>query len=330
MQPDKILVTGADGFIGSHLCEALVKAGHRVRAMVMYNAFDHFGNLDSLPRETLAQLEIFPADIRDAGRVDQAVDSISRIFHLASLIGIPYSYVAPESYLDTNVRGSLNLLQSARRAGVAHFVHTSTSEVYGTAQSKPMNENHPLEAQSPYAASKIAADQMVNAFGRSYNLPITIIRPFNTYGPRQSARAIIPTIIGQLAQDQKGLKLGATETGRDLTFVSDIVSGFLATIDCQASLGKTINLGSGVEISIGALAKRIGHLMKRDFELQVDQQRLRPQESEVSSLLCDNSLAQEILNWSPEVPLDDGLTLTIEQLLNQPQVAKNRPERYQI
>ena len=326
----KILVTGADGFIGSHLSEALVQAGHEVRAMVMYNAFGHRGRLDFVDKQTLGKMEIFPADIRDQGRVKEAINDVSHVFHLASLIGIPYSYHAPESYVATNVQGTLNLLMASVEQQVKRFVHTSTSEVYGSAQVLPMNESHPLVGQSPYSASKIAADQMVTAFSRSYDLDAVTVRPFNTYGPRQSARAIIPTIITQLASGESTLRLGSTEPRRDLTFVTDIVDGFVASLDNKNCSGETINLGSGGEISIGELAHKISKLMKVSIKIKTDPARVRPDKSEVTRLLADNSKAEKLLGWKPSVDLTEGLSRTIEYF-SDPEILKNyHPETYDI
>lgn len=325
-----ILVTGADGFIGSHLSEALVSGGYRVRAMVMYNAFGRCGSLDLVDRKILSEMEIFPADIRDQGRVKEGLVGISHVFHLASLIGIPYSYHAPESYIATNVQGTLNLLQASVNQQVTQFIHTSTSEVYGSAQVTPMPESHPQVGQSPYAATKIAADQMVTAFGLSHDLPVTTIRPFNTYGPRQSARAIVPTIITQLASGKKVIKLGSTTPRRDLSFVADIVNGFVAALDNDQTLGRTINLGAGSDISMGELADLIAKLMNVSLEIETDPARVRPERSEVNRLLADNRRAEELLNWKPTVDLTDGLGRTIE-FFSDPEILKSYyPERYEI
>lgn len=326
----KILVTGADGFIGSHLAESLVKAGQAVRAMVMYNAFGHRGRLDLADQELVSAMEIFPADIRDQGRVKEAMTDITHVFHLASLIGIPYSYHAPESYVETNVRGTLNLLQAARERGVTQFIHTSTSEVYGTAQTTPMNETHPLNGQSPYAASKIGADQMAQAFYLSFELPVTTIRPFNTYGPRQSARAIIPTVITQIASGVKNLQLGSIRPRRDLTFVDDIVAGFIAALDNKQAMGETINLGSSADISMGGLVDLISKIMEVQIEIETDPVRVRPDKSEVEQLLSDCSKARELLHWKPVVPLSEGIIRTVE-FFNHPEVLNQyRPEQYEI
>ena len=329
-KPVKILVTGADGFIGSHLTERLVAEGHDVRAMVMYNAFGSVGRLAQLPVEVQNKIEIFPADVCDLGRVTEALQGVTHLFHLASLIGIPYSYHAARSYLNTNVGGSLNLLQAAKQVGVSQFIHTSTSEVYGSAQKTPMNESHPLVGQSPYAASKIGADQMVNAFGVSHDLPVTTIRPFNTYGPRQSARAVIPTIIVQLASGKREIELGSLTPRRDLTFVGDLVSGFIAALDNSETVGRTINIGAGEDHAIGDLAIMIGKLMGVEFTIKTDPNRVRPEKSEVSQLLADNSLAQELLGWSPTVSIEDWLRKTIEYF-RQPEILANfHPDRYEI
>lgn len=323
-------MTGADGFIGSHLSEALVAEGHKVRAMVMYNAFGHRGRLELIDRKILSEMDIFPADIRDQGRVNEAMDGISHVFHLASLIGIPYSYHAPESYVATNVQGTLNLLQAGVSHKVAQFIHASSSEVYGSAQVTPMAESHPQVGQSPYAASKIAADQMVAAFGLSHKLPVTTIRPFNTYGPRQSARAIIPTIITQLASGKKRIRLGSTSPRRDLSFVADVVNGFVAALDNDRAIGQTINLGSGSDISIGELADLIAKLMNVSIEIETDPARVRPEGSEVKKLLADNSRARDLLGWQPTVDLTDGLSRTIDYF-SDPDILKSyHPETYEI
>lgn len=327
---EKILVTGADGFIGSHLSEALVSKGYAVRSMVMYNAFGYRGRLDLVDEKIMREMEIFPADIRDQGRVREAMDGISHVFHLASLIGIPYSYHAAESYVATNVQGTLNLLQASVNHQVAQFIHTSTSEVYGSAQATPMDESHPQVGQSPYAASKIAADQMVTAFGLSHDLPVTTIRPFNTYGPRQSARAIIPTIITQIASDQKRIRLGSTRPRRDFCFVTDMVSGFMAALDNDRTIGRTINLGSGSDISIGELADLIAKLMNASVEIETDSLRIRPERSEVDRLLADNTLARDLLAWQPSIDLTNGLSRTIDYFSNPDILKSYHPETYEL
>jgi NAD dependent epimerase/dehydratase len=308
----KVLVTGSDGFIGSHLVERLVGLGANVRALVLYNSFNSWGWLDTLDRKKLENAEVIAGDIRDPHHVQEMVKDIEIVFHLASLIAIPYSYHSPDSYLETNVKGTLNLLQAARNSSVGRIIHTSTSEVYGTAQFVPITEEHPLVGQSPYAASKIAADQFAGSFYRSFDLPVTIIRPFNTYGPRQSARAIIPTVISQALSGKKIISIGNVRPTRDFTFVSDTVEGFIKAAEHEEAIGKTLNLGSNSEISIDALVEKIRSLMNNSFDIALDKDRLRPEKSEVDRLWSDNSKAKAILKWGPTVPLEKGLELTLE------------------
>jgi len=308
----KILVTGSDGFIGSHLLERLVELGATVRALVLYNSFNSWGWLDTLDKEIRENVEIVAGDIRDPHHVQEMVKDVDVVFHLASLIAIPYSYHAPDSYLETNVKGTLNLLQAARNSSVERIIHTSTSEVYGTAQFVPITEEHPLVGQSPYAASKIAADQFAISFHRSFDLPVTIVRPFNTYGPRQSARAIIPTIISQALSGKKLIHIGNVRPTRDFTYVRDTVEGFVKAAEHEETIGKTINLGSNSEISIGDLASKIKGLLNNSFEIAFDETRFRPEKSEVDRLRSDNSKAGTIMKWRPTVPLEKGLELTIE------------------
>lgn len=311
---DKILVTGADGFIGSHLSEELVRRGYQVRALVWYNAFGHRGWLDRVNPELQDKMEIMAGDVRDPHAMLELVDGTMTIIHLASLIGIPYSYHSPDSYIQTNVTGTLNLLQAARRSGVKRFVQTSTSEVYGSAQRIPMDESHPLSAQSPYAASKIASDQLAGSFYCSFDLSVVTIRPFNTFGPRQSTRAVIPTIISQLMTDREQIYLGQTDSRRDFTFVGDIVNGFIAAVETERDkiAGETINLGSGTEIAIGELAERIASLMGKQVKIVADDKRIRPEASEVDRLLCDNKKARRLLGWEPTIDFDDALKQTID------------------
>lgn len=308
----KVLVTGSDGFIGSHLVERLLELGADVRALVLYNSFNAWGWLDTIDRDKLKNVEVVAGDIRDPHHAGEIVRDREILFHLAALIAIPYSYHAPDSYLKTNVKGTLNMLQAARKCGVKHFIHTSTSEVYGTAQFVPITEEHPLVGQSPYAASKIAADQFAVSFHRSFELPVTIVRPFNTYGPRQSARAIIPTVISQALSGKKTISTGNVRPTRDFTFVSDTVEGFIKAAEHEDSVGKTLNLGSNSEISIEALVKKIGNLMNNSIEIVLDKGRLRPDKSEVDRLWSDNSKAKSILKWEPTISLEEGLELTIE------------------
>ena len=328
----RVLVTGADGFIGSHLVERLVAEGFRVRAFVLYNSFNSAGWLDTVAREILDEVEIFPGDIRDAGRVAAAVANCGRILHLAALISIPYSYVASQSFIETNVGGTLNVLNAARDAGVAKVVTASTSEVYGTAQSVPISEDHPLNAQSPYAASKTAADQLALSFHRSFDLPLTIARPFNTYGPRQSTRAVLPTIITQLASGSPQLRLGATHTTRDFSYVSDTVAGFIAASEPRRADGETVNLGSDFEISIADAAAVIGEIMGIEPEIETEAERLRPAASEVERLWADSARAQQLLDWEPEFGGRDGLHRGLERTVAWYQNPENlqhfRADRY--
>lgn len=297
MKQNKVLVTGADGFIGSHLVQALTKRGQSVRAFVMYNSFGSRGWLDTFD---IGDVEVVASDIRDARSVREAVRGCSVIMHLASLIAIPYSYECPESYLDTNIRGTLNVLQAVRDLGADVLVHTSTSEVYGTARFVPITEEHPLQGQSPYSASKIAADQMATAFHASFGVPVVTVRPFNTFGPRQSTRAVIPSIITQIAMGKKKLELGALHPTRDFSYVSDTVNGFIAASQTSAGIGEVINLGSNFEISIGDTVKLIAALMKAEVEVTADSQRMRPAASEVERLWADNAKAKRLLGWEPE------------------------------
>ncbi|HEY9070164.1 MAG TPA: NAD-dependent 4,6-dehydratase LegB [Candidatus Ozemobacteraceae bacterium] len=302
-----ILVTGADGFIGSHLTEALVRAGHRVRAFVLYNSFGSWGWLDQSPPEIRRELDVFAGDIRDPHGVRRAMAGCDLVFHLAALIAIPYSYHSPDTYIDTNVKGTLNVVQAARELGVARVVHTSTSEVYGTARFVPITEEHPLQPQSPYSASKIGADQIALSFFHSFGTPVVIIRPFNTYGPRQSARAVIPTIITQIAAGNRRIRLGAITPTRDFNHVSDTVRGFIAAAQAPGALGQIINLGRNEEISIGETAHLIAEIMGTTIEIETDAQRLRPSGSEVERLRADNTKARTLLGWSPEYAGPDGL-----------------------
>jgi dTDP-glucose 4,6-dehydratase len=296
----KILVTGADGFIGSHLTEALVRSGHDVRAFVLYNSFNSWGWLDRCAEDVFGRFEIFAGDVRDPNGVRLAMKGCDAVLHLAALIAIPYSYHSPDTYVDTNIKGTLNIVQAARDFGIRKIVHTSTSEVYGTAQFVPITEDHPLQGQSPYSASKIGADQIAMSFYASFGTPVSILRPFNTYGPRQSARAVIPTIITQIANGERQIKLGAVHPTRDFNFVSDTVAGFVAALDSDQSIGQVINLGSNFEISIGDTAKTIAEVMGAEIEILTDEQRLRPEKSEVERLWASNDKARELLGWQPQ------------------------------
>jgi len=303
----KILLTGADGFIGSHLAEALVRTGHNVRAFVFYNSFNSHGWLDRNPVDIQKSIEVFSGDIRDPYGVKQAMTGCEIVLHLAALVAIPYSYHSPDTYVDTNIKGTLNVLQAARELGVEKIVHTSTSEVYGTARYVPIDENHPLQGQSPYAATKIGADQLALAFYRSFGTPVAVIRPFNTYGPRQSARAVIPTVITQLVSGNKVVKLGSIHPTRDFNYVKDTVQGFIAAASCDQSVGEVINIGSNYEISIGDLVKTIAELMHTEARIESESQRLRPEKSEVERLWAENSKAKNLLGWTPSFGGLDGL-----------------------
>ncbi len=328
----KILVTGADGFIGSHLTEALVRKGHAVRAMVMYNAFNSSGWLDHLNHDVRKNLEIVAGDIRDPSSSRRAVQGCDSVFHLAALIAIPYSYMAPASYIQTNVMGTLNLLDAARDFGIDKFIQTSTSEVYGTAQFVPITEEHPLNAQSPYAASKIGADQLAKSYFQSFGLPVVTVRPFNTYGPRQSARAVIPTIITQIASGKKKIELGATHPTRDFNYVADTVAGFIAAFECENGIGDLFNIGSNFEVSIHDTAKTISKLMNSDVEFIADPNRERPKNSEVERLWAENKKAIEILGWKPSYGglsgFESGLTETIEWFVRAENLAKYDADVY--
>ena len=329
----KILVTGADGFIGSHVVETLVKSGHDVRAFVLYNSFNSWGWLDESEKAIRDSIDIFAGDIRDPHGVDKAVEKQEVILNLAALIAIPYSYHSPDTYIDTNIKGTLNILQAARRHGVKRIVQTSTSEVYGTAQYIPIDEAHPLHPQSPYAATKVGADQLALSFHASFDVPVGILRPFNTYGPRQSARAVIPTIISQLANKSK-VKLGSLSPTRDFSFVQDTANGFLAAAQSDAIVGQTINLGSGFEISIKETAETIAKLMNTKLELVDDEQRVRPENSEVERLNASIEKAKTLLGWQPELKglagFETGLKKTIEWFSNPKNLSRYKADRYNL
>jgi len=307
----KILVTGADGFIGSHLVEALVARGARVRAFTYYNSFNSHGWLDGIDPKIKASMDIFSGDIRDPNGVREAMKGIDLVFHLAALIAIPFSYHSPDSYVDTNIKGTLNILQAARGLGCQRVIVTSTSEVYGTAQYVPIDERHPFQGQSPYSASKIGADRLAESFYRSFGLPVTIVRPFNTYGPRQSARAVIPTIITQLLAGFPEIKLGSLHPTRDFNYVADTVEGFLAIASCETTIGEEINIAAQKEISMGALAAELIHQINPAATIVVDEVRTRPAMSEVERLLGSNQKLQELTAWRPRHDLRDGLEKTI-------------------
>ena len=334
MKSKKILVTGADGFIGSHLVEALLARGYDVRAFVLYNSFNSWGWLDTLPEDMKAHLDVFCGDIRDPHGVKTAMQDCDIVFHLAALIAIPYSYHSPDTYIDTNVKGTLNVVQAARELGVKKVIQTSTSEVYGTAQFTPITEEHPLQGQSPYSASKIGADQIAMSFYNSFNTPVSVVRPFNTFGPRQSARAVIPTIISQIASGMTKIKLGALDPIRDFNYVQDVVDGFIAAAESDKSIGEVINIGSGYKISIGDTAKLIAKLMNKEIEFEEDVKRLRPEKSEVWELQASNEKAKTLLNWAPEYSgekgLERGLSKTIEWFSNPENLKRYKVGEYNI
>ncbi|MDA7838238.1 NAD-dependent 4,6-dehydratase LegB [Candidatus Pelagibacter sp.] len=303
---NKILITGADGFIGSHLTETLVRLGHDVKAFTMYNSFNSWGWLDNCPKDVKGKFEVFSGDIRDSHGVKKAMEGCDAVLHLAALIAIPYSYHSPNTYLDTNIKGTLNILQAAREVDVRRIIHTSTSEVYGTAQFVPITEKHPLQGQSPYSASKIGADQLAYSFFSSFDLPIVTVRPFNTYGPRQSARAVIPTIIMQIANGQHKIKLGSIHPTRDFNYVKDIVAGFISALNSDVGCGEVVNFGSNFEISIGDTVKLIAKIMNTDIKIISERARLRPVNSEVERLWADNSKAYKLFGWSPEYGQSEG------------------------
>ena len=308
-------MTGADGFIGSHLLEYLVRQGYNVRAFVLYNSFNSWGWLDSCASDVTGQFDVFAGDIRDPHGVRAAMQDCDVVLHLASLIGIPYSYHSPDTYVDTNIKGTLNVLQAARDLGIDQVIHTSTSEVYGSAQFVPITELHPMEGQSPYAASKIGADQMALAFHRSFGMPVTVIRPFNTYGPRQSARAVIPTIITQLASSSGPVRLGSLDPSRDFSFVSDTVSGFVSAIGSNDSFGQVINLGSGFEVSIAETVNLIAEVMGVTTEVLTQEERVRPPLSEVDRLWADTTKAKDLLGWQPAYGGVDGFRRGLEETI---------------
>ena len=312
----KILVTGADGFIGSHLTEALVMRGYEVRPFVFYNSFNSWGWLDQAPEDVRNSLDVFAGDIRDPHGVRTAMKGCHAVLHLAALIGIPYSYHSPDTYLDTNIRGTLNVVQAARELGLEKVIHTSTSEVYGTARFVPITEEHPLQGQSPYSASKIGADQLALSFYHSFGTPVSIVRPFNTYGPRQSARAVIPTIISQIAKGEKQIRLGSLHPTRDFNFISDTVGGFIAALESGAGGGEVVNIGSNFEISIGETVGMIAELMRADIDIVSDDVRIRPDRSEVERLWADNAKALNLWGWSPQYAGRDGLRRGLQETID--------------
>lgn len=302
----RVLVTGADGFIGSHLTETLVRQGYDVRALVLYNSFNSWGWLDHCSADVKGRFEVFPGDIRDPHGVKEAMKGCDAVMHLAALIAIPYSYHSPDTYVDTNIKGTLNVLQAARDLGLRRVIHTSTSEVYGTARFVPITENHPLQGQSPYSATKIAADQLAYAFYASFGLPVVIARPFNTYGPRQSARAVIPTVITQIASGKRQIKLGAVTPTRDFNYIRDTVGGFIAALNSDHGLGEVVNFGNNFEISIDETARLIAEAMNEEIEIVTDKTRVRPVGSEVERLWADNSKARQLFGWQPSYSGRDG------------------------
>lgn len=330
----KILITGADGFIGSHLTEALIRQGYKVRAFVLYNSFNSWGWLDHCAPDVKGQFEVFAGDIRDPHGVKEAMKGCDAVLHLAALIAIPYSYHSPDTYVDTNIKGTLNVLQAARESGVKRVVHTSTSEVYGTARFVPITEEHPLQGQSPYSATKIAADQLAYSFYSSFGLPVVIARPFNTYGPRQSARAVIPTIITQIANGKRQIKLGAVSPTRDFNFVKDTVAGFIAALISDQGLGEVVNFGSNFEISVGDTAQLIAEAMNTEIEIVTDEVRLRPENSEVERLWASNSKAKELLGWQPNYGgregFKRGLAETAEWFMQTGNLSSYKADIYNI
>ena len=334
LKSKKILVTGADGFIGSHLTEELIRRGYNVRAFVLYNSFNSWGWLDESDADVRRSLDVFSGDIRDPHGVKQAMKGCDVVMHLAALIAIPYSYHSPDTYVDTNVKGTLNIVQAARELGVAKVLHTSTSEVYGTARFVPITEEHPLQGQSPYSATKIGADQIALSFYLSFDTPVAVIRPFNTYGPRQSARAVIPTVITQIASGQRKLKLGSIHPTRDFNYVKDTVNGFPSVAASDASVGEIINIGSNFEISVGETVDMIAELMGAEVEIETEEARTRPEKSEVARLWADNAKAKKLLGWEPQYAGKDGfrrgLKETIAWFSDRTNLTRYKSDRYVI
>lgn len=328
MAKDTVLVTGADGFIGSHLTELLVREDYEVKALSQYNSFNNWGWLEDV--DCRDQIEVLNGDVRDSQYCRHIMKDVDIVFHLAALIAIPYSYEAPGSYVDTNIKGTLNICQAALESGAKRVIHTSTSEVYGTAQYVPIDEKHPLQPQSPYSASKIGADAMAMSFHNAFQLPVMIARPFNTYGPRQSARAVIPTIITQIASGLKQIKLGDVTPTRDFNYVADTCRGFLALARCDAAVGQTVNIGSNYEISVGNVLELIREIMNSDVEFISDEQRLRPEKSEVFRLWCDNAKIRELVGFEPEYSIRDGLEATVEWFTQPEHISKYKAHLYNI
>nr|MDO8112818.1 NAD-dependent 4,6-dehydratase LegB [Candidatus Sigynarchaeota archaeon] len=330
LKTKKILVTGSDGFIGSHLTERLVDMGLKVKAFVYYNSFNSYGWLDTFPKDKLAKIEVFTGDVRDPNGVRTAVKDCDVVFHLAALIGIPFSYHSPDCYVDTNIKGTLNVLNACRDHGVKKCIITSTSETYGTAKYVPIDEDHPLQGQSPYSATKIAADQLSLSFYRSFNTPVAIIRPFNAYGPRQSARAIIPTIISQIAAKKNEIHVGSLQPTRDFTFVLDLVDAFVAMAENDKTIGDVINIGSSFEISIGDLVKKIKAIMNSNAKVVSEEDRKRPEKSEVERLWASNAKAKQVLGWSPKHTLDEGLKKTVDWFMDKKNLAGYKTDIYNV
>ncbi len=324
----KVLVTGADGFIGSHLVELLVEKGYDVKAFVYYNSFNTWGWLDTLPKEKLDKIEVFCGDIRDPNGVREAMKGVDTVFHLAALIAIPFSYHSPDSYVDTNIKGTLNVLQAARDLNLERVLVTSTSEVYGTALYVPIDEDHPLQGQSPYSATKIGADQLALSFYRSFNLPVTLVRPFNTFGPRQSARAVIPTIITQLLAGKEEIKLGSLSPTRDFNYVKDTANGFLEIALSNKTIGEVVNIATQQEISIGDLANELIRQINPKAKIVCDEQRLRPEKSEVNRLLGKNEKILKLTNWKPQYTFEEGIKETIEFIKNN--LSSYKPDIYNL
>jgi UDP-glucose 4-epimerase len=329
---EHVAVTGADGFIGSHLTEALVREGYRVRALAQYNSFGSWGWLDTVPDDVRDQIEVVSGDVRDAGSMRSFLTDIDVVCHLAALIAIPYSYLAPASYLDTNAGGTLNVLEAARALGIGRVIHTSTSEVYGTARTVPISEEHPLQAQSPYSASKVAADKLAESYHLSFELPVVTVRPFNTYGPRQSARAVIPTVISQIAAGAREISLGSLDPTRDFNFVADTAEAFVSVVRADADdvVGRVFNAGSGHEISIGDTVSLIGEVMGVEVEPILDPARVRPAGSEVQRLVCDSSALHAATSWKPTHTLEEGLRTTAEWFVDPANLARYRTDRYAV
>ncbi|OUP25718.1 NAD-dependent 4,6-dehydratase LegB [Gemmiger sp. An194] len=323
-----VMVTGADGFIGSHLTEELVRKGEKVKAFCYYNSFGTWGWLDTLPKEIKNEIEVFMGDIRDPNGVRYAMEGQDIVYHLAALIAIPFSYHSPDSYVDTNIKGTLNVLNAARQVGTKRLLVTSTSEVYGTAQYVPIDEKHPYQGQSPYSATKIGADRLAESFYRSFDLPVTIVRPFNTYGPRQSARAVIPTIITQLLTGATEIKLGSLTPTRDFNYVKDTAAGFMALAGCEAAIGQEVNIATGEEHSIGDLANELIRQINPEAKIVCDEQRLRPEKSEVNRLLGDSTKIRSMTDWKPQYTFEQGLAATIEFLKNN--LDRYKPDVYNL